>query len=262
MECRDSPREVAKADAVEAGRRDKAGELFLSRKSADAFNQITIGVLLARHEPAERRKDGEGILIIELTQHGQRHVAELEAQESPAWAQNPPRLAQRPIEMRHVPQSEGDGAGIDAHVGQRQRFRVSANPGDAIEEAAIDRAVASDLDHLAVDVADHDFGRIPPIRPMCQPGVNAKCDVASAARDVQEPYPGLRRQCIDKRRLPQPVDTRGHEVVHQVITLSDAFEHGAHEVRLLEFRDLFEPEIRLAAVSFFVRIVSHGRTIA
>ena len=58
-------------------------------------------------------------------------------------------------------------------------------------------------------------------------------DVAGAAGDVQEPHAGPRRQPVDQRRLPQPMDARAHQVVHQVVAVGDPREQLTDQAGLV-----------------------------
>ena len=146
-------------------------------------------------------------------------MAELEAEEPPARPEHASRLRQRRWDVGHVPQPEGDGVEVDAAVGQRQRLGRTADPAQAAtvalacatraftlavhalgvantvaaDQAAIDRPVATDLQHRFVDVADDDVDAA-----ARQP----EGDVARAAGDVDAGLAGPRRDVGDEGVLP------------------------------------------------------------
>ena len=90
-------------------------------------------------------------------------------------------------------------------------------------------AVAADVEHIGVDVADGGAEAC-----ACRLG-RAEGDVAGAAGDVEQRKRriALRRvERIDHDVLPDPVQARRHQIVHQVVTGRHAVKYVVHQ-RLL-----------------------------
>ena len=126
VEGRDAAGEVAIARPLQPGGGHARRQLLLRRKAADALHQIDIGVPVARHDPPHPGQDAEGIEIVELLQQRQDHLAEFQAEETPAGPQHAARLGQGLVDLGDIAQPEGDGIGIDAAVGQRQGLGIPA----------------------------------------------------------------------------------------------------------------------------------------
>ena len=73
---------------------------------------------------------------------------------------------------------------------------------------------------------------------------NAQGDVPGAAGDVNESLARARRDSLDHGALPQPVDARTHQVVHQVVARRHRVEHLAHQAGLFRRFDGAEAEMR------------------
>ena len=90
-------------------------------------------------------------------------------------------------------------------------------------------AVAADLEHIGIDVADGGAEA-----RACRLG-GAEGDIAGAAGDVEQRKRriALRRvERIDHDVLPDPVQARRHQIVHQVVAGRHAVKHVVHQ-RLL-----------------------------
>ena len=91
------------------------------------------------------------------------------------------------------------------------------------------RAVAADLEHIGVDVADGG------VEARASRLGRAEGDVAGAARDVEQRKRRIalwRVERIDHDVLPDPVQARRHQIVHQVVTGRHAVKYVVHQ-RLL-----------------------------
>ena len=76
---------------------------------------------------------------------------------------------------------------------------------------------------------------------------DAERDVAGAAGDVEMAKGAMPRrvQLGDEHVLPDPVQTRRHQVVHQVVAVGDLVEDVVDQTLLL-----VEPDVAVAKVSF------------
>ncbi len=91
------------------------------------------------------------------------------------------------------------------------------------------RAIAADLEHIGIDVADGGMEA-----QACRLG-RAEGDVAGAACDVEQGKGRIvfrRVQRIDHDVLPDPVQARRHQIVHQVVAGRHAVKYVVHQ-RLL-----------------------------
>ena len=59
--------------------------------------------------------------------------------------------------------------------------------------------------------------------------MDARRDVAGAARDIDDVGAALGREPVDHGPAPQAVDAAAHQIVHQVVAPGDAIEEAAHE---------------------------------
>src|SRR5262249_17084124 len=167
VERGDAASEIAERHLREAMLRNDPGKLLLHRESADALDQILIGLAVAGHYLAERRTDAEGIEVIEPRQRRQRDMTELQAQEAAARLQHAPRLGQGARDAGDVAQAEGDRVGIERPVRERQRLGAATDPLQAGDDAPVDGAGAANLEHSPRQVADDDArpgaaARLPP----------------------------------------------------------------------------------------------------
>src|SRR5271155_1053277 len=64
----DAPCQVAVSDLLQPGARDHLGKLALARKTADAFDEIRIGVAVAGHDPTEQRHDMKAVEVVKRLQ--------------------------------------------------------------------------------------------------------------------------------------------------------------------------------------------------
>ena len=236
MQRDDAMGHVAPGDLLEPGLFHQRGEVGLARELADALDQILVGSGLPCRQLAELRDDGEGIAVVERLERRRRQMAELQAEEPAARLQHPPHVAQGGQAVGDIAEAEGNRHGVGHAIGQGQAFGVARDPGHA-RDALVERAVPADGRHLRVRV-DHQR-----LQPALRPGLRAKRDIARAAGDVDQPLPGARRQIGDQRGLPEAVQAAAHQVVHQVVAVSDRIEDAAHQRRLLGDRHGAEAEV-------------------
>jgi len=141
--------------------------------------------------------------------------------------------------VRDVAQPEGDADTVEMRGGKRQLLGVALD--DRNEPAGIQKAVAAHRQHRAVDVRQHDLpGRTDPIGEQLR-------EIAGAAGQVEHPHSRAHARRADREPLPKPVQTRRHQVVHQIVPGGDRVEHAAHASGLLVWRNLLEAEIRALA---------------
>ena len=204
-------------------------ERGLRRKAPDAFGEIAIGRAVARHQLAEPRQHGEGIEIVEIVQPGRCDAGEFETEKPPARLEHAIGFAERLVEMGDVADAEGDRIGVLARSLRRAAIRRRRRARRWSRSFASGAAPAL-AQHVLVEVADRDrrgaaFG--------AQALSDAEGDVAGAAGDIEDRPAGLRVQPVDERVLPQAMDARRHQIVHQVVARGDRGEHVADQRRLL-----------------------------
>src|SRR5690554_3585959 len=165
-------------------------------------------------------------------EHRQHHLAELEAEKATARLQHPPGLSQGFVDPRHIAQAERDRVSIEAAIGERELLGISTHPPQALEPPTVERSIPSHLQHILCQVADDDRSLI------ADAVTDPEGNVASAPCHVDHlptrtwPQPG------NHFVLPQSVNARRHEVVHQVVTAGYVAEDSAHPGGFLGFRDL------------------------
>ena len=148
--------------------------------------------------------------------------------------------------MGDIADAEGDRIGIEAAVRQAQRLGVLARPHQApriLGDAAPDRPLDADIEHVLVDVSHRHFGAC---------FGQAEGDIAGTARHVEDRLARLRLDPAHEAVLPQPVHAARHGVVHEIIFARDAGKHRADAGGLLLGGNIFVTEgYRLA----------HGRAL-
>ncbi len=185
-------------------------------------------------------------------------MAELETEKAPAGPENASRFGQCAVEASHIPQPEGYGIAIEGSISEWKPFGIAADPFEATQNAAVHGAVAADSQHCQRQVADN--------HPRSTRGTGcldavqyAECDVSGSAGDIDELLTATGMQPINHRPLPKSMNAAGHQIVHQVIPPSHAFEHAAHERRLLFRGDVAKPEGSRIAMGMRGRIgCGHG----
>lgn len=103
----------------------------LVRELADGLNQVLVGGLVARHQPAQARDHGERVGVVQLPQHRVRHLAELEAQEPAgrrqrgrAGSSGAPSEAGAALRWRPRPLRPAPGSQLE--TGRREGMRAPA----------------------------------------------------------------------------------------------------------------------------------------
>ena len=212
------PRKILVLDEPEARVPDHGGEGVLVRELSDALHQVLVAAPVPGDDVAHRRDHLEGVEIVQRRQSGHRHLRELQTQEPAAGPQHPPRLPQRRLHLDHVADAEGDGVAVETVVLEGQRLGVALHPADLrVREAPGGGPVLAHPEHALVDVADDHL----PAPALQEP----EGDVPGAARHVQQLHAAIWLNLLDKVILPQPVDTRGHDVVHHVVIVRHVVEH-------------------------------------
>src|SRR5262249_927131 len=160
-----------------------------------------------------------------------RHVdaGKFQARKAPAHLKHAKGLFQRKVDARHVADSECNGVAVEAAVREGKRLRIAFDEGHTVVEMPGDRAFASDVQHILVDIAD---GRVETFTGRVG---RAKSNVAGAAGHVEQGEGRAtlgRVERIDHDVLPDPVQAHRHQIVHQVVSGCDAVKHVVDE-RLL-----------------------------
>ncbi len=142
--------------------------------------------------------------------------------------------------MGDVADAEGDGIGVHAGIRERQGLGIAAHPFD-VRFASLAGAHHAFGQHVGIDVADGDLSLAAAHARELR---DAESDVAGAAGHIQHLPAGPRVQPFDHGVLPQPVDARAHQIVHEVVFARDRGKDLAHQGFLLGFRHLAEAEGR------------------
>ncbi|MNE17177.1 hypothetical protein D3C80_1101500 [compost metagenome] len=139
--------------------------------------------------------------------------------------------------MGDVAQAESDGHAVEVVVRERQFFGVGLDELDVAGHAAVEQAVATDLEHRLVDVGQHYLtAGADQLREL-------GCQVASAAGDVEDPVTRAHARQFDGETLPQAVHADGEHVVHQVVLGRHRVEHLGDFLGLLAFRHVLVAEV-------------------
>jgi hypothetical protein len=97
-----------------------------------------------------------------------------------------------------------------------------------------------------IDIDDDGAGLIPVARgPVCGALEESRRNVPSAASQIRQDLSWLRVQPIEKDILPYPVQTPGHEIIHQVIIRGHGAKHSPHQPHLFIWRNVAVPKTDL-----------------
>ena len=147
---------------AEARRLDHGGEGLLVGKAPDRFDEIPVGVGVAGDRAPHRRDRVEGIEVVDPVEHRRGNLTELEAEEASARLEDAPSFGQRPLDLGHVADAEGDRVGVEPPVGKGQRLRVALDEAQSVGPACgppLRRAALADLEEFA-EIQESERGTI------------------------------------------------------------------------------------------------------
>lgn len=220
MDGDDAEGQVFDAAAAESRHFHAFEEFRLLGKLADRFYEILIAVPVLGDQFPHFGDQAVGIFIVDFGEEGFLHLGKFKAVETPAGFEDAQRLGQRRVDMRDVPQAEGNGVDIDALIGKGQRLGIARDPVEIMGVAAVKRAVAADAQHFGVEVAERDLA----IRTGLL--ADAEGDIARTARDVEIMQTLLRADLADEVVFPEAVQAAGHDIVHDVVIVRHGIEHA------------------------------------
>ncbi|MNT31871.1 hypothetical protein D3C72_1677260 [compost metagenome] len=202
---------------------------------ADGFSQIAVAGLVVSNFLAQPRQYIEGIPVVGGRQ-GLGHARKLQHQQLAARLQHPRHFSQRTVLVGHVAQAEGHADTVEVTRGERQALGVAHGGGQ--QQAGVGHAVAAHAQHGIVDVGQPDLAR----------GAGALGEslgqVTRAAGNVQHLHAGADGGAANGEGLPDAVQARRHEVVHDVVALGDRMEDFSDLTGLFAFRHRLEAEMR------------------
>ena len=205
------------------------------------FDQILVGLGVARDHAAERRDHLEREHVIKAIEPGHLDGGEFQTEEAAAWLEHAIGLGQREIDPRYVANAESDRICVEAAVGEGERFRIAFDEIDLGLEMVLRGALAAYLQHPGIDVADGGMEA-----RACRLG-GAERDVAGAAGNVEQrerPVAPGRVERVDHDVLPDPVQASGHQIVHQIIARRHAVKHIVHQRLLVPQGNIPEAKMR------------------
>jgi hypothetical protein len=249
MDRDDPARKVAGLGARKARFGDHLGELFLAREGANAFDEIAVGRAIAGHDLSHRRDRGHRIGIIKRIEPRHIDMGEFEALKLAARFQDSESLGERPVDVSDVADAESDRVGIEALLGERQRFGIGDDEMAALAKSFAMGALGSLIHHLCRNVGNRDLCAGAP--RSCDP----EGDVAGSSCDIEHvewPAPLGNSKKGHKIVLPQPVKTARHQVIHLVIAVGDLGEDLIDEALLFLLRHAPITESRLRS------LLAHG----
>ena len=147
-------------------------------------------------------------------------------------------LLQRQRNARHIANAKGNRIGIEGFIRQTKAFRVAFHKGEALQPALFGTFPAH-AQHIGINIEHSDIG----LRPARLD--HAKGHIAGAARDI-EMTKGLEARGLDHAHqhiLPQAVQPAGHQVIHQIITVSHFVKHIIDHALLVVQRDIGKAEM-------------------
>src|SRR5690606_11385194 len=126
MDCHKPAENRLHLRALEPGFADHPFELRHRREASNRFDEVAIAVRVMRNRLADLRHDLVRIEVVGVLEAGPLGGRELEAEEPAAELEDAERLCQRPVDVRHVADAEGDRVSVEAAVRIAQRLGVLA----------------------------------------------------------------------------------------------------------------------------------------
>ena len=209
----DAHREVAVAHLAEAGRaRSCRRRRSWSGKRRIDFDEVLVAGAVAGQRLAERRDDVEGVAVVEPAQARLGHAAELEHQEPAAGARA--RGRPRPARPRCGSRSGCRRRWCRRRSARRGRAAPSRRrpPSRARRRTACASARRRPSASMSSVMSSTVAWPSPLTRRRKRKAMSPVPPATSSSR-----MPGPRRQPVEHRVLPEPVDAEAHRVVHQVV---------------------------------------------
>ena len=109
-------------------------------------------------------------------------------------------------------------------VGERQLLRITLC--DRNLQSSIDHAVAPASEHGRIDVGQPDLASAPHLAG------KFTGQIASATGNIEDTHPGAHRRPPHRECFPEAMQAARHQIVHQVISISDGSEDLGYPVSL------------------------------
>jgi len=250
MQRGNSHREIAIANLLEPRRADHVGEPVLIRKPADRFDEVLVAFGIVCDQLAHFRDDVEGIEVIGLLHQLVGQLGKLQHHEPPARAQHPEGFGQGVWDAGDITDAETDRVDIETVAVEGQGHCIANHPVQFVGHGLGLGALLTLDQHRFGHVADRGLGPRSPLE-------ETECDVAGPASHVEQCLPITWGQPVHHRIFPDPMDSNGHDIVHDVIFRrhvgKDAMDHSG----LFTLGDRLEAEMRGCAVAIWF-VTGHG----
>src|SRR3974390_3570689 len=156
MQCHDAGGHRRERHPAEACSLDNLGEGSRLGKPPNRLDEVLIGLRVASGYLPEARDQLERIEVVKCINARYVDGGEFQAEEAAAELERAMGFGERPLDARHVADAEGDGDTIEAPISVGQLFGISLLEVHHGFIATGDGAVAADVEHGGVDVAEGD----------------------------------------------------------------------------------------------------------
>ncbi len=233
----DAAGQIAIVATAESGVLHHAAQGFLRRVFADRLGQILVTVGVTREKLSQARQDLEAVQVVEFTKGFIADFRKLKHQATTADFQHAAHLCQRLLLVGHIAQTKRNGDEIKTLIRERQGLGVDLRVLQATYKTAIRQAITTNAQHFTIDVAQ--YHRTAVANAILQQGG----DVTRATRQIKHTITAFHTTGADEIALPEPMDAKAHEVIHQVVIARDRAENLTDQLLLLGDRNITKAEM-------------------
>ncbi len=216
MEGDDAKREAIEGDVREAGGAKIGGEGFGTRKLANGFREIGIGVAATAEEGPNAGEDVEAVEVVDGAEGGVGGCREFENGGGAAGAEDAVEFGDAFAVVGEVAEAEGAGDEVEGGVGEGE------GEGVGFEEGGAGAFGLGGGEHGVAEVGAED-GALAGF-------FEGEEEVAGAAAEVEDAGGGVIEIGADAAHgvgAPELIDLKGEDAVEEVVPGGDVGEHAA-----------------------------------
>mmetsp|Transcript_13712 Transcript_13712/g.26555 ORF Transcript_13712/g.26555 Transcript_13712/m.26555 type:complete len:216 (-) Transcript_13712:172-819(-) len=212
----------------------------------------------------------ERVLLVNGLHDRVSDVRELKAHEASTRFENTVCLAKSAVNVRDIANTKGNGVCIKGVILKlRELLGVALNKvklllsGSRSIETLLDGTLTTDAEHAAVDVTDsHVHGRVRG-RHSVALADDAEGNITSAASYINGASAVTctadRQELRDELIFPHAMKSTTHEIIHDIVLLSNAVKHAAYKLLLVINIHVAETKVSLASAIVTTALRSAAR---